>query len=79
MAKRIFRRPFKRKCRFCEEQVKHIDYKDVLRIAQYITDRGKIRSRRTTGNCARHQRMLARAIKRARIVALLPFTREQYR
>ncbi len=60
-------------CRFCAEGIDEIDYKDVARLRNYISERGKILPRRMTGTCAKHQRQLARAIKRARIVALLPF------
>lgn len=63
-------------CNFCADRVKAIDYKESDALRQYITERGKIRPRRQTGTCAKHQRMLARAIKRARHVALLPFTGE---
>lgn len=58
---------------FCVERIYDIDYKDVNRLKKFLTERGKIMPRRTTGNCARHQRQLTRAIKRARILALLPF------
>ena len=68
------RRPRHRKvCHFCKEKMVHIDYKDTNRIRRYMNDRGKIISRRTTGNCAFHQRELTRAIKKARNIALLPF------
>lgn len=70
---RFFR---KKTCRFCSERVSLIDYKDVDRLEKFLTERGKIISRRVTGNCARHQRLLARAIKRARHSALLPFQAE---
>lgn len=63
----------KRICSFCVEKVPAADYKDVARLKKYITERGKILPRRISGNCAYHQRMLTLAIKRARIVALLPF------
>jgi small subunit ribosomal protein S18 len=56
--------------------VEDLSYKKVDQLQRYITDRGKIKSRRQTGNCAKHQRILARAIKRARFMALLPFTAE---
>ncbi len=72
IAKQISRRRY---CRLCREKVDSIDYKDIKRLEKFITDRGKIVSRRSSGNCARHQRMVARAIKRARFVALLPYTR----
>jgi len=70
------RRGKKRVCNFCVDKIDEIDYKDVSRLRRYITERGKILPRRITGNCARHQRQLTVAIKRARNVALLPFTVE---
>jgi small subunit ribosomal protein S18 len=74
------RRPVRRKkCKFCLDRVEHIDYKDERRLRRFMTDRGKITPRRITGTCARHQRMLAAAVKRARIIALVPFVREYYR
>jgi small subunit ribosomal protein S18 len=67
--------PFRKKvCRFCAKKIEYIDYKDIQLLRSYITDRGKILANKVTGNCARHQRSLARAIKRARNVGLLPFT-----
>ena len=67
---------FKKKvCRFCTQKLK-IDYKDADLLRKFITDRGKILPRRITGTCAKHQRALAREIKRARIIALLPFVAE---
>ncbi len=68
------RRGKKRVCAFCVDKVEGIDYKDVSRLKKFITERGKILPRRISGNCARHQRLLTTAIKRARIIALLPFT-----
>lgn len=77
MAKRDKGRKRKRKvCAFCVDKVERVDYKDVSRLRRYLTERGKIIPKRISGNCARHQRQLTRAIKRARIVALLPFTVE---
>ncbi len=70
------RRPKRRVCSFCVDKVENIDYKDTNRLKRYITERGKILPRRISGNCAAHQRGLTTAIKRARIVALLPFTVE---
>lgn len=70
------RRPKRRVCSFCVDKVESIDYKDANRLKRYITERGKILPRRISGNCAAHQRQLTTAIKRARIVALLPFTVE---
>ena len=70
----IMRRTFvKRPCRFCSEKVELVDYKDLDRIGRYVTDRGKIIPSRLTGTCAKHQRRLAVAIKRARFMALLPY------
>jgi len=66
-------------CKFCKNGVSKIDWKDDVLLKRFITDRGKIAPRRVTGTCARHQRMLARAIKRARFIALLPFVRVYYR
>lgn len=66
----------KRICSFCVDKMASIDYKDVPRLKKYITERGKMLPRRISGNCARHQRMLTTAIKRARIIALIPFTAE---
>ena len=65
---------FKRKvCRFCHDKNAQIDYKDVKMVEQFITDRGKILPRRVTGTCAKHQRGVSQAIKRARIIALITF------
>ncbi|MDP2361843.1 MAG: 30S ribosomal protein S18 [bacterium] len=63
----------KRICRFCEAGVKYVDYRDEKRVSRFLTERGKIIPRRVSGTCAKHQRMLSTAIKRARILALLPF------
>ena len=67
------RRPRRRVCSFCVDKVQRIDYKDVGRIRRYISDRGKIDPRRKSGTCAKHQRMLTTALKRARFMALLPY------
>lgn len=61
-------------CAFCVDKVKYIDYKDVPRLRRFISDRYKMEARRKTGVCSKHQRMLSRAIKRARILALIPFS-----
>ncbi len=66
-------------CRFCIEKRSWVDYKDERTLRRYVSDRGKIVPRRQTGTCARHQRLLTTAIKRARHVALLPFTTESLR
>lgn len=62
-----------KKCRFCAEKVESIDYKDIPLLRRYLTPSGKILGSRITGNCTRHQKLLARAIKRARYLALLPY------
>ncbi len=64
--------PRRKVCQFCVDKIDNIDYKDVTRLRRYISERGKIEPRRKTGTCAKHQRRVARAIKRARQVALLP-------
>lgn len=66
----------RKNCFFCEQKIAQIDYKNVDMLRDFITVRGKIRSRRQTGTCAQHQRHLAVAIKRARHLALLPFVRD---
>lgn len=63
----------RRYCYFCKEKVEEVDYKNYNQLKRYVSDRGKIRSRRVTGTCRRHQRQLAIAIKRAREMALLPY------
>ncbi|QNO15027.1 30S ribosomal protein S18 [Alkalicella caledoniensis] len=70
------RRGRKKVCSFCVDKVETIDYKSVDKLRKYVTDRGKIMPRRISGTCAPHQRQLTAAIKRARIIALLPFTAE---
>ncbi len=72
-----YRRP--RKCFFCTEGIDEIDYRDVELLRLFLTGRGRIKPRRTTGVCAKHQRRLAKAIKRARHLALLPFAPEHIR
>ncbi|MDR0596168.1 MAG: 30S ribosomal protein S18 [Clostridiales Family XIII bacterium] len=66
----------KKVCQFCADKSLRIDYKDVDVLSKFITDRGKILPKRVTGTCAMHQREVARAIKRSRIVALLPYVRD---
>ena len=61
-------------CYYCVEKTEHVDYKDVEKLRKYISERGKIIPRRVTGNCAKHQRLLTEAIKRARYMALLPYS-----
>jgi small subunit ribosomal protein S18 len=67
------RRPKRKVCTFCVERQPDIDYKDQTRLRKYISERGKIWPRRISGNCASHQRALTVAVKRARVIALLPF------
>ena len=69
----------KRTCRFCEQGIEFIDYKDDRFLRRFLSDRAKILTRRITGNCAYHQRQLTTAIKRGRHLALLPFTAEVHR
>lgn len=69
----------KKKCRFCANPRLTISYKDERMLQRYVSDRGKIVARRVTGNCARHQRMVANSIKVARFLALVPYVREHYR
>ena len=64
----------KKVCVFCVEKVDEIDYKDVAKLRKYVSERGKILPRRITGNCAKHQRALTVAVKRARHVALMPYS-----
>ena len=82
MEKEKTERPFrarkakKKVCQFCVDKVTDIDYKDVAKLRRYVSERAKILPRRITGTCAKHQRQLTIAIKRARHVALLPFSAE---
>lgn len=76
------RRPYgnynrRKVCEFCVDRVQEIDYKDLSRLRRFISERGKIEPRRKKGTCAKHQRRLTMAIKRARLLALLPYTPEQ--
>ncbi|MBU1124404.1 MAG: 30S ribosomal protein S18 [Candidatus Omnitrophica bacterium] len=77
MRKKRFAHPGIRKkfCRLCLDKTKSLDHKDVKRLEAFITDRGKMNSRRYSGNCAKHQRIVAEAIKKARFMALLPYVR----
>ena len=63
-------------CQHCREKVEHVDYKDVVGLRKFISEKGKIRSRRITGACRRHQSQIATAVKRARELALLPYVNE---
>jgi small subunit ribosomal protein S18 len=68
------RRGKKKYCQFCADQTRYIDYKDIAMLRKFMSDRGKIRARRVTGNCSEHQRLVAQAIKNAREMALLPYS-----
>ena len=70
------RKPRRKVCSFCVDKVENIDYKDVAKLRRFVTERGKILPRRISGNCAKHQRQVTLAVKRARSIALLPFTTE---
>ena len=70
------RKPRRKVCSFCVDKVDHIDYKDAAKLRRFTTERGKILPRRISGNCAKHLRQVTLAIKRARNIALLPFTAE---
>jgi small subunit ribosomal protein S18 len=74
MARDRGRRGRRKICSFCVDKIDRIDYKEVGRLRRYVTERGRILPRRITGNCARHQRQLTTAIKRARFMALMPYT-----
>lgn len=76
---RRFGPPIRRVCAFCKDPNRKIDYKNGDMLRRYLTERGKIRPRRKIGTCARHQRMLSLAIKRARHLALLPYAPEHIR
>ena len=74
MAKPVLRKPKKKVCAFCKDKAQYIDYKDTALLRKFISDRGKIRARRVTGVSAQQQRQIARAVKNAREMALLPYT-----
>ncbi len=74
MAKPPVRKLKKKVCAFCKEKITYVDYKDTGLLRKYISDRGKIRARRVSGNCSQHQRDVAVAIKNSREMALLPYT-----
>ncbi len=70
------RKPKKKICGFCVEKIDDVDYKQHEKLKRFVTERGKVLPRRISGNCAKHQRQLTRAIKKARIMALMPFSME---
>ncbi len=89
MAKQRSRKPVRRRdrkggpssgrrkpCPYCKDKIEHVDYKDVDGLRRFVSEKGKIRSRRITGACRRHQSQIARAVKRARELALLPYVSE---
>lgn len=71
---RVARKMRKKVCNFCSDRVSNIDYKDVMKLRRFMSERAKILPRRVTGTCAKHQRELTTAIKRARYLALMPYT-----
>jgi len=73
---RTGRKPRRKVCAFCVDKIQHIDYKDIGRLRRFTSERGKILPRRMTGTCAKHQRQLSTAIKRARTIALMPYVSE---
>lgn len=77
--KRIGGSSKKKYCKFCATKVDVVDYKHTQLLLRFVNDRGKIAPRRVTGTCASHQRILSRAIKRARFIGLIPYVREHYR
>lgn len=70
------RKPKKKVCQFCQDKVQLIDYKDTMKLKRFVSERSKILPRRITGTCAKHQRQLTEAIKRARHIALLPYSND---
>ena len=70
------RKPRRKVCQFCADKVEFIDYKDVAKLRRFVSERAKILPRRITGTCAKHQRELTSAIKRARHIALIPYSAE---
>ena len=70
------RKPKKKICSFCVDKIEAVDYKQYEKLKRFVTERGKVLPRRISGNCAGHQRQLTKAIKKARIMALLPFSME---
>ena len=66
----------KKNCSFCADKVEYVDYKDAHKLKRYLSERGKILPRRITGNCAKHQRALTVAIKRARHISLMPYVQD---
>lgn len=76
IVRRIRRQAKKRVCEYCQNKIEHVNYKDVDKLKHFVADNGKILPRRATGACAQHQREITVAVKRARVMALLPFKGE---
>ena len=74
--KPMYRKPRKKVCHFCVERAEEIDYKDIAKLRKFVSERAKILPRRATGTCAKHQRELTTAIKRARQIALIPYVND---
>ncbi|MFA5786008.1 MAG: 30S ribosomal protein S18 [Actinomycetota bacterium] len=74
MVKPMLRKPRRKVCHFCKEKIDYVDYKDLTLLRKFVSDRGKIRARRVSGNCSQHQRDVASAVKNAREMALLPYS-----
>jgi small subunit ribosomal protein S18 len=74
MVKAPVRKPKRKVCVFCKDKISYVDYKDTALLRKFISDRGKIRARRVSGNCRQHQREVAIAVKNSREMALLPYT-----
>ena len=74
MPKPPLRKPKKKVCAFCQDRTAYVDYKDTGLLRKFVSERGKIRARRVTGNCSQHQRDVASAVKNAREMALLPYS-----
>lgn len=70
------RKPKRKICSYCVDKIENVDYKQYEKLKRFVTERSKVLPRRISGNCARHQRQLTKAIKRARIMALMPFSSE---
>lgn len=68
------RKPRRKVCQFCVDKIQTIDYKDIPRLRRFVSERGKILPRRMTGSCAKHQRQLSMSVKRARHIALMPYS-----
>lgn len=74
MSAEYARKPKRKYCQFCKDHTEYIDFKDAQALRKFMTDRGKIKPRRVTGNCAQHQHAMSMAIKRAREMALVPYS-----